>query len=97
MAPSKKDLIRLVREAQAERDPRRRAELWEEVQEAGLPADATKLEPSVFEAPKGREGPPVSEDKPDMAWRPFLLIVGTAFLLISIVVFIILNQEKIFR
>lgn len=39
----KADLIRLVRAAQAEEDPRKREELWKMVREAGVPPDATVL------------------------------------------------------
>jgi len=36
---SKADLIKLVRSAQAERDPGKRRGLWKQVLEAGLPYD----------------------------------------------------------
>ena len=53
----KRDLIQLVRRAQAEQDPRKRTELWRQVEEAGIPPDATVLEPVT-----GKEEKPDDRD-----------------------------------
>lgn len=48
----KAQLIRLVRRAQAERDPATREALWRMVRQAGTPLDAT-----VYEPPTTPSGP----------------------------------------
>jgi len=44
----KKLVIELVRKAQAEKDSRKRAELWEEIRGLGLPHDAIVVEGDVI-------------------------------------------------
>lgn len=51
----KSELIRLVRMAQSERDPKRCEELWRKIREAGLPHDATLVTGEIIGKEKGKD------------------------------------------
>lgn len=51
----KRSMIQMIRQAQREKDPRKRDRLWDELWESGLPQDATVMPAVTTEHQKPEE------------------------------------------